>query len=96
MQSYTHFTTEERACLNEYGRGGKKPSEIRRLLNRNRSSILRELNRNSCRGGHYSPMEATKGTGSEGKAVCANPDFVREANCSTLSVRSLRQCGRRK
>ena len=59
MQSYKHFTTEERACLAEYVRSGKRPSEIRRLLNRNRSSVLRELSRSSCRDGCYNPMEAT-------------------------------------
>ena len=59
MQSYRHFTLEERVCLAEYVRGGKKLSEIGRMLNRNRSSILRELNRNSCRDGHYNPVEAT-------------------------------------
>lgn len=59
MQSYRHFTPEERACLAEYVRGGKKLSEIGRMLNRNRSSIVRELNRNSSQDGHYNPVEAT-------------------------------------
>ena len=44
--NYHHFTIEERCCLREYYIKGKSYREIARLLNRNVSSVSRELRRN--------------------------------------------------
>ncbi len=64
MRPYTHLTTEERACLSEYRREGKKDSEIARLLERAPSTISRELKRNRNKnvgrnGTDYDPIVAT-------------------------------------
>ena len=46
MNSYNHFTIEERCCLREYYVKGKSYREIAKLLGRNVSSVSRELRRN--------------------------------------------------
>lgn len=56
--SYTHFTTEEREKLLTYLAQGMKKIEIARELGRSRSSVSRELKRNSSEDGSYSAFEA--------------------------------------
>ena len=46
MKPYTHFTPEERICLEVMRKKGIKISEIAKSLNRDRSSIYREIKRN--------------------------------------------------
>lgn len=53
MKPYTHFTTDERICLEEMRKKGKKISEIAEALGRNKSTISRELKRNSNKNGAY-------------------------------------------
>ena len=56
--SYTHFTTEERESLLRFQAQGLKQGEIARRLNRSRSSISRELRRNTKTGKGYSAFAA--------------------------------------
>ena len=58
MQSYTHFTLEEREKLLEYLNEGKSYRKIAALLGRSPSTILREVRRNKNRDGKYSPWRA--------------------------------------
>jgi len=59
MQSYTHFTLKERECLLENLKEGKTLREIAKKLNKNASSISRELKRNRDKNGMYYPNWAT-------------------------------------
>lgn len=56
--SYTHFTTEERESLVRFQAEGLKGSEMARRLKRSRSSVSRELRRNSRQDGSYSAFGA--------------------------------------
>lgn len=47
MSCYTHLTTQERESIAKYYYEKKNASEIARLLQRNRSTIIRELKRNA-------------------------------------------------
>ena len=53
---YNHLTLEERENILKYYSQGKNKSEIARLLDKNRSSITREFQRNSVI--NYSPSKA--------------------------------------
>ena len=53
MKSYTHFTLDERFCLAVLIKSGLSQAKIARLLGRNRSSISREIKRNSNKDGTY-------------------------------------------
>lgn len=53
MKPYTHFTSDERICLEEMRKKGKKISEIAEALGRNKSTISRELKRNGNQDGTY-------------------------------------------
>lgn len=64
MRSYKHLTTEERVCLAELYRQGKKQTEIAKWLNRAVATISRELRRNRNKkvgrnGTDYDPIVAT-------------------------------------
>lgn len=56
--SYTHFTTGEREKLLQFKAQGLKQTEIAQKLGRSRSSVSRELKRNSREDGSYSAFEA--------------------------------------
>ena len=56
--SYTHFTTGEREKLLQFKAQGLKQIEIAQKLGRSRSSVSRELKRNSSEDGSYSAFEA--------------------------------------
>lgn len=53
MKPYNHFTPNERICLVEMLKSGKKFSEIAKILGRDRSTIYREVRRNSSEHGEY-------------------------------------------
>lgn len=57
--SHSHFTIEERESILEFLALGLKPAEMARRLDRNRSSIGREIKRNSINR-KYSPYKAQK------------------------------------
>lgn len=57
MNHYKHFTLKEREMIKHYVDIGKKQSEIAILLGHNKSSISRELKRNSL-DGEYFPCDA--------------------------------------
>jgi IS30 family transposase len=59
MQSYQHFTLEERECLSELLKEGKTQQEIADALGRNKSSVSREIKRNHNKDGTYHPWRAT-------------------------------------
>jgi len=59
MQSYHHFTLKERECLSENLKDGKTLGEIAKKLNKNVSSISRELKRSKDKFESYYPLEAT-------------------------------------
>jgi len=59
MSSYKHFTGEERQKIQESLNKGKKKSEIARELNRDRSSVGREIKRNENKKGTYNWWRAT-------------------------------------
>lgn len=58
MKPYTHFTTEERICLEELLKFGKRISEIAETLGRDRSTLYREIKRNGNRKGGYNSWGA--------------------------------------
>ena len=53
MRPYTHFTMDERVCLQSMRELGKSISEMAQTLKRNRSSIYREFKRNQNKDGTY-------------------------------------------
>ncbi len=53
MQSYHHFTLKERICITENLKNGYSIRKISKLLNRNPSSVSREIKRNSNTDGIY-------------------------------------------
>ena len=57
MNHYTHFTLKEREMLKYFIDIGKNQTEISILLGKNKSSISREIKRNS-QNGEYIPCEA--------------------------------------
>ena len=57
MNHYKHFTLKEREMIKHYLDIGKNQTEIAMLLNRNKSSISRELKRNNI-DEEYFPCEA--------------------------------------
>lgn len=56
--SYTHFTLYERECLYLLLKLNKKVTEIAKELGRSKSTISREIRRNSNANGEYTPFEA--------------------------------------
>ena len=58
MKPYSHFTEEERICLAVLLKLGTSQAEIARKLNRNRSTISREIKRNSNKDGRYNHHRA--------------------------------------
>lgn len=58
MKSYTHFTPEERMCLYLLLKINKTVTEIAKELGRNKSTISREIKRNSDENGNYNPFMA--------------------------------------
>lgn len=72
MKPYTHFTLKERICLEEMRKMGKKISEIAETLGKNKSTISRELKRNSNRQGNYNFW------GAESKARARRHNSVRQ------------------
>lgn len=57
MNLYTHFTLKEREMLKHFLDIGKNQTESSTLFGRNKSSISREIRRNS-KNGEYIPCEA--------------------------------------
>lgn len=72
MKSYNHFTLNERICLGELLENGKNFSEIAKILGRNRSTISREVKRNSNKQGKYIPWCANT------KAIVKRKNSVRK------------------
>jgi len=60
MQPYEHFTISERIRLHELKQEGMSNSKIAKILGKHRSSIGRELKRNTSGGESYQPFIATK------------------------------------
>ncbi len=61
MKSYTHFTLEERESIYLLLKFNKKVSEIAKELGRNKSSVSREIRRNSNKKtGQYNPFGACR------------------------------------
>lgn len=58
--SYTHLSTDEREMLVIFCTQGLSKSEMARRLKRSKSSITRELRRNSSENGRYSAFEAER------------------------------------
>lgn len=58
--SYQHLTIEERACIAVYYKQNKSKTEIAQLLNRNKSTISRELRRNHSRDDGYNSIGAQR------------------------------------
>ena len=59
MQSYHHFSIEERECLYEMRKEGKKQSEIAKAIGKSKSSVSREIKRNKNKYGFYQCLSAT-------------------------------------
>jgi len=59
MQSYQHFTLEERESLSQMLKEGKSIRKIAKLLSRNPSSVSREIKRNQNKDKSYHPWRAT-------------------------------------
>ncbi len=79
MKPYTHFTTEERICLEELLRFGKSILEIAETLGRDRSTIYREVKRNCNKQGKYNSW------GARTKAICRRKASVRKPRIQACS-----------
>ena len=73
MQSYNHFTLKDRECLSENLKDGKTLREIAEKLNKNVSSISRELKRNKDEFGQYYPSEAESSYANRRKICIRKP-----------------------
>ena len=80
MSSYKHFTAEERKYIEESLNKGKRKSEIAKELFRSRSSVGREIARNSSKNGKYNWWRATI------QYICRRKSSVRRLrlNCTRL------------
>jgi IS30 family transposase len=58
MKSTHHFNTEDREKIAEFKWENISVSEIARILGFNKSSVSREIKRNSNKNGHYNPWRA--------------------------------------
>jgi IS30 family transposase len=58
MLHYNHLTLKEREAIYMMNLYGQSKGSIARKLNRCRSTITRELKRNACEGGSYTPIRA--------------------------------------
>ena len=58
MQSYNHFTLNERFCIAENLKKGKSIRSIAYILERSPSSVSREINRNKDSNGNYDCIKA--------------------------------------
>lgn len=72
MKSYNHFTLKERVCLEEMRKKGMKITEIANSLGRSKSTISRELKRNSNKQGLYNSW------GAYSKATARHKNSVRK------------------
>ena len=73
MKSYTHFTLEERICLQDLLKKGKSCRQIAEILGRSPSTISRELKRNwSKKKNHYHAW------GANVKYICRRKDCHRK------------------
>lgn len=87
--SYTHITTEERECIQMMLAQGKTQETIAESLSRSKSTISRELTRNS-QDGKYSTLRAEK-LSIQRKKLCGainklkNDPILNEAICSRLN-----------
>jgi len=90
--SYKHFSIEERGLIDVYLRNGVSVSEIARRLNRNKSSVSREINRNSDFRKQYIALYAESYTNTRRKNSKWNPqmhkkliEYIREKILETWS-----------
>lgn len=79
MKSYTHFTLSERVCLEEMRKQGKNISEIARIMGRNKSTISRELKRNSNKQGIYNSWGAYSKATSRRKKCVRKPRLTKDS-----------------
>jgi len=82
MQSYQHFTLEERERLQQMLSKGMNQSEIAREIGRNRSSISREVKRNQNKDKSYNSWRATV------LYICRRKKSVRKARLSKEDARA--------
>jgi IS30 family transposase len=82
MSSYKHFTIEERTKIQESLNKGKKQIEIAKELGRNRSSVSREIKRNSNKDGSYNYWRATV------LYICRRKLCVRKLRLKCVKVRT--------
>src|SRR5687768_16506390 len=76
--TYHQITSEERYILATLRRQGLNQSEIARELGRHRSTVCRELKRNSARwDGHYRPSKAIERTAGRRARSRRNQRFTR-------------------
>ena len=81
MSPYKHFTAEEREYIQESINKGKRKSEISRELERSRSSISREIKRNSNKDGTYNWWRATV------LYICRRRSCVRKLRLKSVELR---------
>ena len=81
MLPYKHFTAEERQYIQESLNKGKTKSEIARKLGRNRSSVGREIMRNSNKDGSYNWWRATV------NYICRRKRCVRKIRLKCVKLR---------
>lgn len=58
MKSYNHFTPNERECLYLLLKNNYSITQIAKELGRDKSTISREIRRNSDGNGNYTPFDA--------------------------------------
>lgn len=76
--SYTHLTTEERACIALYYKNGLKISEMASLLGRSKSTISRELKRNPSKEHGYNAIGAQRKYNKRRK-LCVRPKLLQDS-----------------
>lgn len=104
MKSYTHFTLEERICIEEMRKKDKKLHEIAEVLGENKSTISRELKRNSNKQGNYNFWGAHLKAKARRHNSVRQPRIKKIQNCTNTFAKkwisgghqkSLRKCGKR-
>ena len=80
MQTYHHFTLEEREFLSQKLKEGKTLRKIAIELNKNVSSISREIKRNQNKNGIYYPWQATA------LYICRRKNSIRKSLFSNSEI----------
>lgn len=86
MKKYRQVTTEERYTISYFREQGLRPSEIAKQLGRDRSTICREVHRNSNWKGVYRPSKAVEKTNGRRSRTRKKPQFTESEFALVLAM----------